>query len=78
MTRDADTLRRGIVRKCLRKQFDVPLPGTAGMTEDEAVEAAMELIDKGFVRLEQTRVARAGKAAKYRLVPVAPAHGGRQ
>ena len=70
MSQDAEALRRAIVRRCLRKQFDAPIPGAAGMDEDEAVEAAIELIEKGFLRLDQVRAARAGKAAKYRLTPV--------
>ena len=78
MTQDAKALRRAIVRKCLRQRFDAPIPGAAGMTEDQAVEAAIELLDKGFIKLDQVRAARAGKAAKYRLVPAMPPPGGRQ
>lgn len=77
MTDHAESLRREIVRRCLRQQFDVPLAADAGMTEDQAVEAAIELIDAGFLRLEQIRKPRRRRPGLYRLVPILPGAGGR-
>jgi hypothetical protein len=75
MSQMSEALRREIVRKCLREQFDVPLPNAAAMPEDEAVEAAVDLIERGWLRLEQIKKPRRRRPGLYRLVPVLSSTG---
>jgi len=66
----SDAVCRDIIRRCLREQFGVPPTLDAGLSEDEAVDAAVELLRGGWSKIEQVRKPKRRRPGLYRLKPI--------